>query len=75
MEIKRCKACGEQVVFARHSVTGNIMCLDANPNAEGKFYLSPRGFLRKAKDDDPTDHRHVSHHATCPEAERFRRRK
>jgi len=75
MEIKSCKACGARVVFIRHNVTGNIMCLDAEPNPRGNMHMSSEGLLSSAHAGDPDDHRYMSHHATCPDAEKFRKRR
>lgn len=74
METKTCRACGARVIFARHSVTRNVMILDAETDKKGIFYMTPGGFLRAWKEGDPDTRRYTSHHATCPEAERFRRK-
>jgi hypothetical protein len=51
------------------------MIMDAETDRKGMFYMTSGGFLRAWKEGDPDTLRYTSHHATCPEAERFRKRK
>lgn len=59
-----CRACGAKILWAR-TAAGKIIPLDACPIANGNMR---REML------DGSELRYLSHFATCPNADRFRRR-
>lgn len=81
--MRTCRSCGAAVLWAV-TVHGNAMPLNASPDPTGNVVLTGRKIRTKAGgqmpechvygylfDDD--DDRYMPHHATCPQAEQWRR--
>lgn len=57
---------------------GRVMPLDANPTAKGNVYVDDQGLARVVrKGEDPAAHPvlYLPHFASCPFADRFKRRR
>jgi len=77
-----CRACGAEIMFIK-TRNGKTMPVDAQsmwfvPDLSGKcLYVLPDGTTMHGvpgKPDDPDRHiGYISHFATCPEADRFRK--
>lgn len=71
-----CRSCGAPVVWARTS-TGGSMPVDADPSPVGNVELvDDDGILRATVHSQPplgVDDLYVSHFATCPDANDWRR--
>lgn len=72
-----CKSCGAPIVWASTSA-GGVMPVDRDRVAGGNIVLVERDALSTPRAEivapDPDVPRHVSHFATCPNADRHRRR-
>ncbi len=75
-----CRSCGAPVAFAKHNRTGRIMCLELAPETaapRGLFEVYQGGGKAWARSvgqgEERPDPVYRSHHATCPEAEKWRR--
>lgn len=66
-----CKGCGEDIEFVRHERTGNTMCLEEVPGGGFRITEDDVG-QRWAVWAGRGKGTHDSHHATCPQADRFR---
>ena len=83
----RCKACGAQLRWAKHELSGRSMPLDAVANQDGNISVvqwgpkSPGGLslpiiaVNVAPERAMTPMHYTSHFATCPEADKFRKMK
>lgn len=60
----RCRACDAKILWAR-TAAGKLVPLDACPVAEGNM---------RREMPDGSELRYLSHFATCPNADRFRRK-
>lgn len=79
----RCRSCGAEIIWAL-TVNGIPMPVDASPTADGNCVLTPAPGgrvtvevlgpldLALAGDDHPP--LRMAHHATCPDADTWRRR-
>lgn len=74
-----CRACGAPMVFVRcASRDGKWTPLDPEPVSDGNIVVNAAGeaeYLTASAQETYTGERFKSHFATCPEAERFRRRR
>lgn len=69
-DLSPCKGCGAPILWAK-SQAGNSMPLDATATPGGQWQVENGiAFTDKSK---PTGH--VSHFATCPKRDSFRKRK
>ncbi len=68
-----CRSCRKPVVFAKHYVTGNTMCLEQNRIGNLSLSASADGFTAIPAQQGLTTY--LSHHATCPDAERWRKKR
>jgi hypothetical protein len=70
-----CRSCGAPIRFV-FTAMGGRMPIDLEPNPDGNVYL--RGHTAHVIKADtvlpPGEPRYMSHHATCPQAEKWRRR-
>lgn len=73
-----CRSCGAKVIWANNQ-NGNRMILDAEPAKEGgNIILMADGTCHVLKKKDVTgcpDALHKSHHATCPDAAKWRKKR
>lgn len=69
-----CRSCGAEIKWAK-TTTGKSIPLDPHPHADGNIELVNGVAYVKGRSDDPADVRHISHFATCPNANRHRKRK
>lgn len=79
-----CRGCGAEILWAL-TESGRRMPLDAEPNPAGAYTLippSPRArpvaaltAVRVAGEHHADEPRYMQHWATCPERDRFRRRR
>lgn len=79
-----CRSCGAPIIWATVAKTGKRMPLDATPNPDsGNVLLHPDGTcrvvtnqsIRLAVDDvEAAGTWHTTHFATCPDADKHRRR-
>lgn len=75
-----CRSCGKPVVWAKVQVTGSPIPLDPDPAPNGNIRLHTKpecevlsqAQIKQAKQDGVA--LYVSHFATCPEANRWRKR-
>lgn len=75
-----CRSCGAEIVWAE-TVRGKRQPIDPLPVEKGKIVLRERegkAPLAIVVDVDPlpgmSEPKHLAHHATCPDAEQWRRR-
>ncbi len=73
-----CKSCGASIVWAK-AVSGKNVPLDAEPRDDGTIAIDAKGRAMVLVKDMMLDpnwprERYVSHFATCPNAETWRRR-
>jgi hypothetical protein len=83
--VTTCRDCGAAVVFARNIDTGGRMILNAAVDLErGNILVDPRGSEPRCRIVDGDEARrqrvagaatYLSHHATCPEAAKWRNRR
>lgn len=75
----RCRACKAEVVWAKNADTGSTQIVDAAPSPRGNIlvFVTPAGTMCRVipKDEQEGLELRLDHHATCPEAQRFRRRR
>lgn len=64
-----CKGCGAPIRWAK-SIAGNTMPLDAAATPGGQWQIDERGI---AYTDKSNPEGHVSHFATCPKRDSFRK--
>lgn len=80
-----CKSCRKEVIYLAHERTGNVACIDAQKREGGNIAIDEgRGVYRVIKKDHikafEAEHgrkpaAYVDHHYTCPDADKFRRKK
>lgn len=85
MEIQQCRSsnCRADVVWAINDATGKKVILDAEPVAGGNIVqtqLIPGGelhvrHLTRGEDPPAMAPRYQSHFASCPDADKFRKKK
>lgn len=80
MDRSPCRSCGAPMIWLRSASTGNLMCLDAEPVADGNIViLDGKAVVRKGdlfEENIAADApRYKSHHATCPDAAKYRKPK
>lgn len=75
----KCKSCDAEVMFVSSATTGKLQILDATPAAngnivivDGKAKVIPKGDLFAGEHEGP---RYLDHHASCPDAAKWRRKK
>lgn len=83
--MSKCRSCGAAVIWATNEHTGGRMPFDAEPDANGKYELVERGrqdgpVARYMKDQQGLpglveSERYTVHFKTCPDAERWRKRR
>ena len=69
-----CRGCGAEIKWAK-TVKGKAIPLALDPHPDGNVELVNGIAYVKGQSDNPADVRHMPHHATCPAANRFRKRK
>lgn len=64
--------CGKEIVWAESSTTGNPFPLEEDPSG---FFAVVRGKAKRYTEQDAKllRPRYKGHHASCPDAEQFRR--
>jgi hypothetical protein len=85
--MSRCESCKERVVFARNLGTGRFMILNTDPDYErGNVRLTERDLpdpllcvvltqQETVKAREAGEPLRIDHHAVCPEADKYRRRR
>lgn len=75
MTIITCRACNASIFFAP-TAAGKSVPLDEEPVEAGNYHIGLDGVARVVKKDEPrpTPLLYISHFATCPEAQRFRKK-
>ena len=76
MSGSRCKSCDAAILWAVSAVTGKRMPLDADPVPDGNLLLDAEGKIHVLTADAatvPGVKRYVSHFATCPQADDWRK--
>lgn len=81
-----CRSCGAQILWGITDCTGTAMPIDAEPSEDGNVVIVAdriRGAApllrvlapgaRSLLDDDEV--RYMPHHATCPQGEKWRRKR
>lgn len=79
--VVRCRGCGGPMRWAQNETTGRRVPIDPDPVPDGNLVLvalRPGAtplvrYLRKHEPVAPTSPRYVSHFATCPQADQFRK--
>lgn len=73
----KCRSCGKPIVWAQVKVTGSRIPLDPEPVKGGNIRLLDRPWVEVLSGknlDRATDERmFVTHYATCPDAESWRK--
>jgi hypothetical protein len=74
----RCRRCGAPIGFAR-TANGKMMPLDPEPVEDGNVFVveapgSVTAIVASKANPTPPGEPHLSHFATCPAAESFRRK-
>lgn len=73
----RCRSCDAPIVWS-HTSAGKALPLDADPDPSGSIQLRPDGLAITMGPLDaewsPDQPRYIPHFATCPHADRWRRR-
>lgn len=86
--MSRCKSCGAEIVWIKSSKTGKMIPCDAElikfelDIAKGERFVTPEGDVCCGHRIDGSEGKklthikqgHISHFATCPQANIFRRR-
>lgn len=77
-EKSNCRACGAPMIWAK-TVNGSLQPFDAEPSEKGNVVIKD-GIAHVIKEDlfseeAPEGQRFMPHHATCPEAKKFRKKK
>jgi len=70
---RECRSCHKPVLFVKHYRTGNTMCLEENMNGNLSLAASETGLVAVPARDDLT--KYLAHHANCPDAERWRKKR
>lgn len=71
---QRCKSCNAPVIWVRMAASGRPAPLDATPVLQGNIIIRDgQGHVVDAT--YPSEARHLSHFATCPQAASWRARK
>lgn len=65
MNTTQCKACGADVFFAPHIVSGKLMIFDAEPNPDASWIME-QGHMKWSNEPGDDQTRFMPHHATCP---------
>ena len=65
--MKKCRSCGADVIFLKHATKGRRMIFDAKPFTAW-IYDTEKGTVLPLKAVTP-------HHATCPDADDWRKKK
>lgn len=75
MKLIKCRACGGSIFFAP-TAAGKSVPLDAEPAANGNYRICDDGIARVVKKDEAPSYSSlfISHFATCPDAQRFRKK-
>jgi hypothetical protein len=71
---QRCRSCNAPIKWA-YTIKGKRIPLDPNPSPEGNIELINGIAEVVGPSDNPADIRHISHFATCPNANKHRRKK
>lgn len=67
-----CRSCGAEILWCEATVTGRRMPIDPEPSPIGNLVLVHGGRFRVADNDDVPP-LHLSHFATCPQANEWRK--
>jgi hypothetical protein len=72
-----CRSCGQEIIWAT-TPKGRYIPIDPEPDPKGHLVLADTSkgavLARVDRPDDPVGVRYVSHFATCPHADRHRKR-
>lgn len=73
--LSKCRSCGVTIIFAKNVATGNTLCIDSEPVADGNIVLLGEDARIVLKRDLPVKlmPAYKSHHATCPNAAQHRK--
>lgn len=79
MDSRPCRSCGKQVLWVR-TKAGELMPLDPEPNPNGNIILLDGVAITKGsgglfEPSMPEGPAYLSHFATCPHADQWRRKK
>lgn len=75
-ESERCRSCGAPVIWRKHVRTGRPMPIDWEPSPKGNLVLlgaDSYGLVASGLEGSPGCH--LSHFATCPKADDWRRKR
>lgn len=73
-----CRSCGAAIIWGK-TVAGKNMPLDAEPSDKGNMTISQDGVIAAITAASPLfadtgAARYLSHHATCPDGKKWRRK-
>ena len=70
----RCRACQKVIRWAKTD-NGKPIPMDPDPVPDGNYVVTAQGVSHALKkNEEPTGAAYVSHFATCPQRDQFRRR-
>jgi hypothetical protein len=79
VENGKCRKCGAEIVWLRTKASRALIPLNALPDKKGNVVIDAEGLAVVVGgglfDDTPEGERYMPHHATCPSAPEFRRKK
>lgn len=70
-----CKSCGASILWVTTKVSGRRMPLNAEPDPQGQMVLRAGEASYLPLDQPWAGARYTSHHATCPQADSWRKKK
>lgn len=74
----KCKACGREIIWIKTKAGKNMPCdpesIRFKQGGKEKFVESSGWIMSGERADNGHYSGHISHFATCPEAEKFRRK-
>jgi hypothetical protein len=75
-DISTCESCGVEIVFLRHTRTGNLAPIEAKPDPSGRYVIdlvtNTYALVTGMKSADM--HYHENHYVRCPQAKFWRTR-
>lgn len=75
--MSQCRSCNAPVRFVPSATTGKLMILNADPDPRGRILVrAGKAHVMGGLFDTHHDElRYTDHHATCPDAAKYRKRK